>query len=283
LRRARSIVELLLVIGIISTIALASWFVVRSVGQAIQSSHNSFGAKLENLYASTATKQIGRFFSGRIVNEPKVESFLQALRSRFAAQEQKLLRVTSMSNLAILVIHDPTINAVTLPGGTIIIFSGLIDTLSTSDELAAVVAHELGHIVHDDIAKALNRRLGLQVASIFLGDSSGALADSLIAQLLDTHYGRQAETAADAFAVSLLSACELPPHAMGSALTSLSKAMAATPQIQVPMLQDHPETRQRIEHTKQLSDSLPTTIKPIPCDWDAFKKACNSKSIGNKQ
>ena len=52
--------------------------------------------------------------------------------------------------LQVAVVRRPEPNAITLPGGHIYVFEGLIDKARTPDELAAVVAHEIGHVAHRD-------------------------------------------------------------------------------------------------------------------------------------
>lgn len=61
-----------------------------------------------------------------------------------------------------------------MPGGLIILFRGLIDAAESSDEVAAVYAHELGHVVARDPTRIALRSAGsIGVLGLLLGDFAG--------------------------------------------------------------------------------------------------------------
>jgi Zn-dependent protease with chaperone function len=66
------------------------------------------------------------------------------------------------------IIPDPRINAMALPGGNIVVFSALIKETGSENELAFVLAHELGHFANRDHLRGLGRRLLLLTASAAL-------------------------------------------------------------------------------------------------------------------
>ncbi|MDX7324874.1 M48 family metalloprotease, partial [Providencia rettgeri] len=65
--------------------------------------------------------------------------------------------------LEVDVVKLPMVNAVTLPGGRIVVFDGLIRAAKSPDEVAGVVAHEIGHVRHRDVMEGLLRQFGLSV------------------------------------------------------------------------------------------------------------------------
>lgn len=101
---------------------------------------------------------------------------------------------------------DSTVNVVALPGRRIIIFKGFLDQASSRNEVAMVLAHELGHFENRDHLRALGRAL---VPALLLGlvggdhgDASGLVHGTLTLAAL--HFSRAQEADADAFGVDLL-------------------------------------------------------------------------------
>ena len=98
-------------------------------------------------------------------------------------------------------------NAVALPGGTIILTDQLAELAESDDEVAGVLAHEIGHVVDQHSLRQIYRAAGIAfMAAVVIGDSS-QLVDNVVGQaaLLDTSsYSRQFETDADAYSVDLM-------------------------------------------------------------------------------
>lgn len=109
---------------------------------------------------------------------------------------------------SVCLVEADTVNAAALPGGSIIVFSGLLRKVRSENELAMVLAHELGHYAHRDHLRGLGRGLGIAVAAQLLLGSGNSAAElvSNAALPLFARYSRAQEEAADAFAVDLLQA-----------------------------------------------------------------------------
>lgn len=107
----------------------------------------------------------------------------------------------------IRVINMPIVNAVTLPGGNVLVFDGLLQNAKSGDEVAGVIAHELGHVAHRDVMASLIRQLGL---SVVLGGLGGD-GDGWVGALLAAGYSREAEGAADGYAIAMLRDARIAP------------------------------------------------------------------------
>ncbi|SDA36698.1 M48 family metallopeptidase [Sphingomonas sp. NFR15] len=105
------------------------------------------------------------------------------------------------------VVNLPIVNAVTLPGGRIVLFDGLIKAAASPDEVAGVIAHELGHVRHRDVLESLLRQLGL---SVLLGGLDGHVGGYTNA-LLASAYSRDAEARADGYAIDALAQAHISP------------------------------------------------------------------------
>jgi len=98
------------------------------------------------------------------------------------------------------------VNAIALPGGNIVVFSGLLELMESENELSMVLAHELGHFAHRDHLRRLGRGLGVAVAATLLFGEESA-ASNLISKTLLTFqekYSQDQESAADQFGLALL-------------------------------------------------------------------------------
>ncbi len=168
-------------------------------------------------------------------------------------------------------VDEPTVNALATLGGNIYMFAGLTDRLESENALAMVVAHEIAHVRHRDVARALGGRLLLDLAlSLVLGDIGG-LTEGLIGgtgRLVELSYGRDAERRADRDALAALAAAY--GHVGGA--TDLFEALIAAAGGEAgqgpAFLSTHPLTRDRIAaiETRAREQGWPTTgpMTPLP-------------------
>jgi len=131
-----------------------------------------------------------------------------ALQSRLERLVQSLPPESPLreAGFTIELAETPEVNAVALPGGKIVVFRGLLDKLGSENELAMVLAHELGHFAHRDHLRSLGRGLGLTFLSLVLFGPDSSISDAAGQLLLDSqsHYSREQEAAADRFGLELL-------------------------------------------------------------------------------
>lgn len=100
---------------------------------------------------------------------------------------------------------DGDLNAMALPGGLIIVTSGLLDSAESENEIAFVIGHELGHFRNRDHIRALGRGLVLSIflAAITGGDAVGNLGMT-IGDLTLRGFSRKQESNADEFGLELV-------------------------------------------------------------------------------
>ncbi|MSP88842.1 MAG: M48 family metallopeptidase [Alphaproteobacteria bacterium] len=112
----------------------------------------------------------------------------------------------------IQVTPHPAVNALALPGGYAVIFSGLLDFAETPDEVAGVLAHEMAHVIHRHATTAVLRELGYALLFDLL---SGGMAGGVVSvghELLSLSYSRDAEADADATGLKLLERAGIGAH-----------------------------------------------------------------------
>src|SRR5581483_9059372 len=109
-------------------------------------------------------------------------------------------------------------NAIALPGGHVYVFEGLIKQARSPDELAGVVAHELGHVAHRDGTRSLLQAAGLSfLFGVLLGDfTGGGLVVIAAKTAMQSAYTRKVEAAADAYSVDLVTRIGGDPRAFAA-------------------------------------------------------------------
>jgi Zn-dependent protease with chaperone function len=172
------------------------------------------------------------------------------------------------------VVRRDEANAIALPGGQVYVFRGLIDKASNADELAGVIAHEIGHVAHRDGTKAMVQGAGLSfLFGMLLGDFVGGGAVVIAAKtVLQSSYTREAETAADAYGAGLMNKAGGDARALAVMLDKIGGATEPGMKI----LMDHPETKARVAAINKLAAAHAPSPFLDPAEWSALKQICGS-------
>ncbi len=176
----------------------------------------------------------------------------------------------------VVVVRSPAVNAVTLPGGLILVFTGLIRVTETPEELCAVLAHEMGHVYHRDAVIRLVRRLGVSVVLSLVGGDSPAVPHELIGELVDARFTREQEARADSFALELMARTGIDPVNLANFFEKLHTPGDDDNAAVVKYLRTHPHTDSRIENARRRSEHFDPEPSELPVDWDALKRALPS-------
>jgi len=145
----------------------------------------------------------------QLIDEDDYESPYYFVEAEIEAQEMlnvMVKKVAKDKSFRLHIANEPEMNSFVLPGQHIVINSGLMQELKTENQLAFVLAHELGHYKGEDHLKATGRPAIFVFMSISLfGIDSGitGLFTSLM-DFEDVSFSRQQEAAADQFAVDML-------------------------------------------------------------------------------
>jgi MAF protein len=186
----------------------------------------------------------------RLAEDPLIQERVRSIGARVAA-------VCDRKDISyrFAVIAEKDVNAVSLPGGYVYVFQGLIDRVASDDELAGVLAHEVGHIVARHSIKKLQAMQGYSLARLILAVSaqSGAVstaADAAFGELL-MGYSRDDELLADRLGARYSRLAGYDPQAMISFLKTLHDVNRKKPMQPVSYYRTHPFVPDRIRVTKQ--------------------------------
>ncbi len=175
------------------------------------------------------------------------------------------------------VVHRDEANAVALPGGQVYVYEGLIARAQTPDELAGVLAHEIGHVANRDGTRAVLQAAGLSfMFGMLLGDFVGGGAVVIAARtILHSAYSRRVEAGADAYSVDLMQKAGGDPVALAAILSRIVDDKEQGMKI----LLDHPETKDRIAAIRARASQAATRALLTPSEWTALKHICASGAI----
>jgi predicted Zn-dependent protease len=164
-------------------------------------------------------------------------------------------------------------NAFALPGGRIYLFDGLLAKADNPDEIAGVLAHELGHVKHRDSIREMIHDGGTSfLIGLLFGDVTGSGAVIFASRSLVTaSYSRDAEQNADDFSIEVMRRLGRSPKAMGELLLRVTgKEGGKFPSI----LSSHPLTEDRLKHMSEV-DRPPSAPPLLTADeWVALKTIC---------
>lgn len=166
------------------------------------------------------------------------------------------------------VARDPSLNAYAIPGGIVVVHSGLIAAADSADELAGVLAHEVQHVELRHSLQAMAQQLGITAAvSLALGDFGSAA--TLASKLSQLKFSRDQERAADREGLRALVRAGIDPHGMARIFGKLERQVGPAPP---PFLSTHPDTAERIAAIESTLGSTPAPAPaPLPIDWTAVR------------
>jgi Zn-dependent protease with chaperone function len=176
--------------------------------------------------------------------------------------------------IVVAVLPSDIPNAITLPGGRIYLFDGLLRKAENPDEVAGVLAHEIGHVAHRDVMRALIQTGGSAfLLGLLFGDVAGGGALILVARkLIDAAHSREAETAADGFAADAMLGLGRSPKPLGAFLLRITGEGRSGPI--PPFLRSHPLSADRLAafETRDAPASAPPLLNEG--EWRALRMIC---------
>ena len=164
-------------------------------------------------------------------------------------------------------------NAFTFPGGRIVLLRGLIDKARTPNEVAAVIAHEIGHVVNRDHTERWIRNNVLSAAATLLFglNPTGSIGESLFQSGLALSFSREDESDADAFAIGLLNQLDLDPNGGAVFFERLARS-GGLGEILPGYLSTHPESEGRAGYFREHGTGTKQALSPA--DWLILKQIC---------
>jgi predicted Zn-dependent protease len=181
--------------------------------------------------------------------------------------------------LRVGVIDHGLVNAVAVPGGRILVFRGLIDAASNPEEVAGVLAHEIGHVVYRDPTREALRAAGTAgVVGLLLGDVFGASVVVVASDaVINASYQREAEARADETAYRLLAEAELPSKPFAGFFKKMKEKYGDMPTA-LKLFSSHPGLEERAHRAAEADLIGDGAYEPVidDQDWVALRGICQN-------
>jgi beta-barrel assembly-enhancing protease len=208
------------------------------------------------------------------LDDPVLQAYLQSLWQPLltAARQRGDIGPELDERLAwhTFLVRDRSVNAFALPGGYVGVHLGLIALTGSSDELAAVLGHELSHITQRHIGRSMahaRQQSLLSVASVIVGvlaasrssRTDGAQAVIAGGQALaiqgQLNFSRDMEREADRIGAGVLSDAGFSPAGMATMFEKLEHSARLNDSGGFPYLRSHPLTSERIGEARARGSS----------------------------
>ncbi|MEO8626838.1 MAG: M48 family metalloprotease [Betaproteobacteria bacterium] len=212
--------------------------------------------------------------SPQYLDDPEVTDYVNALGYRLLANS-----VNVEQQFEFFVIDDKTVNAFALPGGFIGVHTGLIVTAQSESELAAVLAHEIGHVTQRHIARFFTQQKQAGIASmaalalaLLAARSSPDIAQAAIAAgqyasyQTALNFSRENEREADRVGLTTLEKSGFDVRAMPTFLDRLQRSYRLYETNAPSYARTHPLTYERIADVQNRVQSMP--LKQVPDSLD---------------
>ncbi|HWA38401.1 MAG TPA: M48 family metallopeptidase [Burkholderiales bacterium] len=235
----------LIIAVIIALVALVGYFTKTSVNPLTgESQRVALSPEQEIALGLKSAPEMAAQMGGLSRNE-EARALVRRVGERLVSRS---LAAKSPYKYSFHVLADPrTVNAFALPGGPIFITEALLRQLKTEGELAAVLGHEIGHVIARHSSERLAKQQltqGLVGALVVgTGDYTTAQIGQMVGGIIHMKYGREDELESDALGIRIAAEAGYDPRAMVRVMEVLAKASGGSRQPEFVSTHPAPENR----------------------------------------
>lgn len=257
------LLELLATVGLFAGIwflaAQVDWIKVLRVEKVSRTTEDKLGELLQKIMVEKeiSTKQIYK----------PVDSLLSHL-----CKENGIAR----KQVKLHVVRNAEINAFAMPGGHLVVYTGLIEACTHPDQLAGVIAHEVAHLQKRHVMKKLIKELGLSALLSAAGGTGGEVIKEAMRHLSSTAYDRELEKEADLTAIQYLENAGLSALPFGEFMYLLATEGGMPRYLE--WVSTHPDSEARAAYIQEAADDQIESLTVIqPETWVKMKRAIENQ------
>ncbi|SMP02544.1 Peptidase family M48 [Desulfurobacterium pacificum] len=223
----------------------------------------------------------------KLCKDPVINRYVQEV-------GQKIVAVCGRHDITyhFKVIESDELNAFSLPGGWVYIYTGLLKHLDNEAELAFVLGHEVGHIVGRHAIRRLQLIYGINLLlSLAFREHQPTVAEkeilNVLYRIVVAGYSRKEEFEADAMGAYFTGKAGWNPVASVETIKLLDSLMKFKPNGITELFMDHPTNRERIERLNRLISTFPKSWLTNPFNEDRYReivlRRLNGDTKGSKK
>ncbi len=225
-----------------------------------------------------------------LIRDAETETLLRAFATplfRAAGLDASVIRI--------LIVRDGAINAFVTSGNRMYVHTGLLQQAASAGEVIGVMAHETGHVMHNDPSKLpeqMREAMLKAIGAMLIGAAAGfgahspdaglaaALGGQQMAMRQFLSFSRAQESGADQAALVLLDRNHWSARGLSALFDRLKDQELLTVDRQDPYLQSHPLTRERIDFVNNHVASSPYRDAPFPAGFESGLQLVKAKLDG---
>ncbi|UCD06189.1 MAG: M48 family metalloprotease [candidate division WOR-3 bacterium] len=207
----------------------------------------------------------------RVLNNQEVQNYVSKV-------GRKVAKVCDRKDVtySFKVLDNEEINAFACPGGFIYIYKGLMKQMDNEAQLAAVLAHEVGHVVARHSIKRLQAIYGYSIVmEVALGEKMGQTARQMVdaaAGVILLGYGRENEYESDEYGILYAKKAGYNPKGMVQVFEKFKQMEGRRPSTFEKLLMSHPPASDRINNgNKEIQKIGGTNLPYYETEYAAIK------------
>lgn len=257
--------DLIILLAIGSALFIGGYFIVKEIGKS--EFDLSYEVSIEQ------EEKLGDLFKEMIwdqyatVKEGAADSAFQQIKERLIT-----VLDTTAYRYQFTIIKSDQINAFTIPGGNIFMFSELMKIAETPEEVAAVLAHEIGHAERRHVVSKLIKELSITAIVSVLSGGDPSILTQVLKDIVGNSFERKQEEEADKFALELLEKASISPKSLARFFERLNEKNLDYDE-NLEILMTHPHNDKRIEQVRRYKTK--NNFKPLPfnVDWKKVQES----------
>ncbi len=221
-------------------------------------------------YAPEVEKEMG----GKI-NDPVIQNYVNYV-------GQNVARVSHRPNFeySFVALNDKSINAFALPGGYIFVTKGMLQNIQTEAQLAAILAHEITHVVARDVSNAMSNQIGINLLLSAVTSEktpqSVLMVANLTQQIVGLRFSRQDEREADLGGLDYMVKAGYNPYGMVETMQMLQTLNQSRP---IEFLSSHPSPENRIGYLTQAIQTKYFNLAGLKIAKNEYYQAVRSRLV----
>lgn len=244
------------------------WFGLSQINFVDRSDIESFTKANERKLGDFILKSIKQTESE--IKNDSIKLFIDSIGRRLCEANQ-----IPYDSIKVTIIKKSDVNAFALPDNNMIIYTGLIDYAQNAEEVAGVMAHEIGHMQNKHVMKKLTKEIGLAMLfTIAGGDAGFEIVREAARTLSSSAFDRTQEIEADTYAIEMMAKADIDPEHMANFLFRLGKDNEMPEQL--VWISTHPESKNRAAEILNKRKDYTFEKKPVlNTPWNDIKELTN--------